>query len=99
MNSLKFLIICCLIYQALAGSASYYDIDIACVTCTDVLVNLAPLSAVSCDPAINAVQITISYKPEAGMPDAMGLCVNFVPVAINPLIQDYSIATEHYTED
>ena len=91
MSSLKVLFICCLIYQTLAGGPSYPPKNV-CVSCTDVLVNLAPLSSSNCDPAGNeAYEIFITYSPDAGLPDSSGTCVSYVPIEPNFLIQNYGL--------
>ena len=90
MSCFKFLIICCLIYQTLAGTPSFPSH--ACVTCTDVLVNLAPPSRYTCDPVDgDAAEIFVSYTPEAGLPDTNGVCVNPVSVTTNPSIREFNL--------
>lgn len=72
MSAFKILIVCCFVYQVMAGGPSNF-----CIPCREVFVNLAPLSPATCDHGSNdPIQITIVYKPEAGLPDAEGICVD-----------------------
>lgn len=72
MSALKVLILCCLVYQVMTGGPSNF-----CVPCKEVFVNLAPLSPATCDHGSNDLfKISIIYKPEAGLLDAEGFCVD-----------------------
>ena len=49
----------------------------SCISCTDVLVNLAPLSPTVCDAGSqDPVYLRITFKSESGLPDAEGFCAD-----------------------
>lgn len=71
----------------MAGSPSHL-----CVPCRDVFVDLAPLSPFTCDYGTNdPIQVSITFTPESGLPDAQGVCVDFSFMEEpNKLIQDFN---------
>ncbi|CAG9811451.1 unnamed protein product [Chironomus riparius] len=87
MSIFKTLIICCLIYQTKGGAPSN-----DCISCKDVLFNLASPSPWNCNPGTGRIfRVLIVHKPEAGMADVQGACINFLHTdPINPLIDEHS---------
>jgi hypothetical protein len=87
MNFFKFLLICTFIYQTLAGGPTNL-----CVPCSEVFANLVPLSSGLCDHgSFDPITVSITFKPEAGLADAQGVCIDIGAVNdVNPLIDSFS---------
>ena len=86
MQSIKILIITCLIYQAQAGGSSFDPPTTpaptttaiqSCVFCYDVLMNDVSPSPDNCDRrSTTKVSLTVTYTEASGRPPASGACTN-----------------------